>query len=258
MGSPFKMSPGKIGGTARTTGNGFASRGLVNPSALPMHEGKVHTDAKSGNELPSYEVKSSEHSASLGSGSGGKSTYTPPKKTAAGDAAYAALTPEQKKAQDAAYIAKNTKPASNGGSSSVNSSEKKALGKLTLNQVKTDAQNQGDNRSSLQGAKDEREIARQVTDSAKAANNHIQRSINLQGPEIMQGESGDKTRFGAQRMGDRAALDETIKRRNEQRKGSKSSWPYQDGRGRKSSVGSAEKDRIKQSIKDNVSARPKA
>jgi len=36
-------------------------------------------------------------------------TYTPPKKTEAGDKAYAALTQEQKDAQDAKYIAKNTK-----------------------------------------------------------------------------------------------------------------------------------------------------
>ena len=41
----------------------------------------------------------------------GKDTkvYTPPKKTPEGDAAYAKLTPEQRKAQDAKYVKKNTK-----------------------------------------------------------------------------------------------------------------------------------------------------
>jgi hypothetical protein len=42
-------------------------------------------------------------------GSPGSTTYTPPKRTTAGDAAYEALTPEQRKAQDAKYIKKNTK-----------------------------------------------------------------------------------------------------------------------------------------------------
>lgn len=107
----FKMMPGSRDHGLKT-GTGFASRGLVNPDVAPKtHDGtsNPHTDAKSGDKLPSYEVKSSKHSASLGSSSEGGSSYTPPKRTAEGDAAYAALTPEKRKAQDAAYIAKKHK-----------------------------------------------------------------------------------------------------------------------------------------------------
>jgi hypothetical protein len=42
-------------------------------------------------------------------GKEGSTIYTPPTKTPEGDAAYAALTPEQRKAQDAKYIKRNTK-----------------------------------------------------------------------------------------------------------------------------------------------------
>jgi len=51
----------------------------------------VDPDVKKGNNAPDV------------------TTYTPPKKSKAGDEAYAKLTPAQRKAQDAAYVAKNTK-----------------------------------------------------------------------------------------------------------------------------------------------------
>jgi len=63
MGSPFRMSPGK-GTTARTTGNGFALRGLVNPTA-PFHThegGKKHVPKSESlsKKSPSYTEYSTE------------------------------------------------------------------------------------------------------------------------------------------------------------------------------------------------------
>ena len=71
----------------------------VNESVRGMENGKVGVRNTSTKTEPAVLVK----------GKPGETVYTPPKRTAAGDAAYAALTPEQRKAQDAAYIKKNTK-----------------------------------------------------------------------------------------------------------------------------------------------------
>jgi len=65
MGSPFRMTPGK-GSTARTTGSGFASRGLVNPSPqAPFHThegGKKHAPKSESlsKKSPSYTEYSTE------------------------------------------------------------------------------------------------------------------------------------------------------------------------------------------------------
>jgi hypothetical protein len=71
----------------------------VNESVRGMENGKVGVRNTSTRVEPDKLVK----------GKPAETVYTPPKRTAAGDAAYAALTPEQRKAQDAAYIKKNTK-----------------------------------------------------------------------------------------------------------------------------------------------------
>ena len=56
------MTPGGPGkGTARTTGSGLASRGLVNPSSAPthMHEGKKHSKTESlSKKAPSATIES--------------------------------------------------------------------------------------------------------------------------------------------------------------------------------------------------------
>jgi hypothetical protein len=253
MGSPFKMKPGSKSGASRDRGlMQMAQRGLIAGGPKTHEGGKVHDDARSGDKLPSYEVKSSKHSASLGSGSEGKSSYTPPKRTAEGDAAYAALTPEKRKAQDAAYIAKNTKPASSGGSSSVDSSKEIALGDKTLNQVKKDAQNTADNRVSYQEAKDEKEKQLQIRDSSDAANKYLKLQVDKKGPEIMQGEKGDLYRELAQKLGDKRAVAGTVARRNEKRQRGKAQSIQQYY-----TVGADEKSRIEQSVKENVSAKPK-
>jgi hypothetical protein len=71
----------------------------VNESVRAMENGKVGVRNSSTRTEPAVLVK----------GKPEETVYTPPKRTAAGDAAYAALTLEQRKAQDAAYIKKNTK-----------------------------------------------------------------------------------------------------------------------------------------------------
>ena len=76
MGSPFRMSPGK-GTTARTTGSGFALRGLVNPTApLHMHEGKKHVPkSETLSKLsPSKDVYSTEVKNTAGSSKTSKIT----------------------------------------------------------------------------------------------------------------------------------------------------------------------------------------
>jgi hypothetical protein len=172
MGSPFKMIPGIKSGASRDRGlKQLAQRGLI-AGGPKTH----HADARSGDELPSYNVQTATHTAS-GSGSGSeKSTYTPPTRTAAGDAAYAALTPAERKAQDASYIAKNTKPAINANSSSTKiDSKKETLGTLTENQIKTDGEIASENRVSYNKATiaDEQNLMRK--DSSDTAN----KSLNI-------------------------------------------------------------------------------
>ena len=247
MGSPFKMKPGKIGSSRDRGLVQMAQRGLI-AGGPKTH----HNDARSGDQLPSYEVKSSTHSASLGSGGEGDSSYTPPTRTAEGDAAYAALTPEQRKAEDAAYIAKNTKPASSGGSSSVDSSEKIALGNKTLNQVKKDAQNVADNRTSYQAAQSELQLQNMVKDSSDAANAYIKKRIDREGPEIMLGDTGTEVRQIAQFKGDSAATQGEVNRRNAIRTEDKpkSIHSYY-------SVKPEERGRIAETTKNLISALPK-
>lgn len=67
------------------------------------------TDSYQGGKLGVQTSRTRVEPDKLVKGKPGKTVYTPPERTAAGDAAYAALTPEQRKAQDAAYIKKNTK-----------------------------------------------------------------------------------------------------------------------------------------------------
>jgi len=77
MGSPFRMLPGK-GTTARTTGSGFALRGLVNPPApLHTHEGgKKHVPKSEtlSKVSPSKDVYSTEVKNTPGSSKTSKIT----------------------------------------------------------------------------------------------------------------------------------------------------------------------------------------
>jgi len=201
MGSPFKMQPGSKSGASRDRGLiQMAQRGLIGGGPKTHEGGKVHADAKSGDELPSYNVQTANHTAS-GSGSNSKkSTYTPPKKTAEGDAAYAALTPAQRKAQDASYIAQNTKPAVNANSSSTEiDSKKETLGDKTENQIKTDGIIASEDRVSLNKAKIEHEQNLIRKDSIKAANKSLDLASKRTG-----GYLTDSDFISAQSDGDRA------------------------------------------------------
>ena len=86
---------------------------------------------------------SGSSTSSSGGGTGTTSTYTPPKRTTGGDKAYAALTPKQREAQDAKYIAANTKISSDSSSGSSNvvnpSSTTTTKSDATSVKTKTDA-----------------------------------------------------------------------------------------------------------------------
>lgn len=69
---------------------------------------------------------------------GTKTTYTPPSKTPEGDKAYKALTPEQRKAQDAKYIKSNTTTKPLEKNSSDTSSTKKPKTKCKCQTYKAD------------------------------------------------------------------------------------------------------------------------
>lgn len=70
-------------------------------------EPKVKDDKEVTRVIKSKTVQDAKETA--GKNTPDVTTYTPPKRTKAGDEAYKKLTPAQRKAQDAGYIAKNTK-----------------------------------------------------------------------------------------------------------------------------------------------------
>ena len=137
---------------------------------------------KKKDKLPSYETTTYEASAS-GGGSGQKTktvsekVYTPPKRTAAGDAAYAALTPQQREAQDAKYKKMATKtvtkevPVSGGQKSKEKLSTKRTtIGTQTMGQVEKAGQIQAKNRTSKMAAQKEAALIQAKRDSISAAN----------------------------------------------------------------------------------------
>lgn len=143
------------------------------------------TDSTSGDKLPSYDVTTYDASAS-GGGSGQKTktvsenVYTPPKRTPAGDAAYAALTPQQRKAQDAKYKKTATKtvtkevPVSGGQETKEKLSTKTTtLGNQTLSQIQKGGSIAAQNR--LNKARAVRQAARNqaVSDSTNVANAYL-------------------------------------------------------------------------------------
>ena len=80
----------------------------VGSVAKQLKDATKEGDELSLNPNQSYVVKDQKIKIKT-KGKDAKTIYTPPKRTAEGDAAYAALTPEQRKAQDAKYIKMNTK-----------------------------------------------------------------------------------------------------------------------------------------------------
>jgi len=80
----------------------------VGSVAKQLKDATKEGDQLSLNPNQSYVVKDQKIKIKT-KGKDAKTIYTPPKRTAEGDAAYAALTPEQRKAQDAKYRKMNTK-----------------------------------------------------------------------------------------------------------------------------------------------------
>lgn len=158
------------------------------PSGLMMEGSAAYmeTDPKekqsSKDKLPSYETTTYEASAS-GGGSGQKTktvtekVYTPPKRTKAGDEAYAKLTPQQRKAQDAKYRKMATKtvtrevPVSSSDQTTEKLSTKRTtIGTQTMGQVEKAGQIQSKNRASKMIGKKEAALIKAKKDSIAAAN----------------------------------------------------------------------------------------
>jgi hypothetical protein len=137
---------------------------------------------KKKDKLPSYETTTYEASAS-GGGSGQKTktvsekVYTPPKRTKAGDEAYAKLTPQQRKAQDAKYKKMATKtvtkevPVKGGQKSQEKMTTKRTtIGTQTMGQVEKAGQILAKNRASKMMAQKEGALITAKKDSISAAN----------------------------------------------------------------------------------------
>jgi hypothetical protein len=137
---------------------------------------------KKKDKLPSYETTTYEASAS-GGGSGQKTkkvtkeVYTPPTRTKAGDEAYAKLSPQQRKAQDAKYKKLATKkvttevPVSSSDQTKEKLSTKRTtIGTQTMGQVEKAGQIQAKNRASKMRAQKEAALIQAKKDSISAAN----------------------------------------------------------------------------------------
>jgi hypothetical protein len=192
-----RMTPGKKGDlTAMKMMHGDAAAKYYDGAGMymngaPKYEGAAkgmytpmkHIDGTNkgheGSDRPSYvESKTSQTvvpatgsststSSSGGSTSGSKTkkVYTKPKRTAKGDAAYAALTPAQRKAQDDKYKKMNTKTVEVPSSSS--SSNKKSTKPSVKTEVKKDlkvSKNKGKNEL----LKDGQEVEKNRRGRAKA------------------------------------------------------------------------------------------
>jgi len=238
----FKMMPGSRDHGLKT-GTGFASRGLVNPDVAPKtHDGtsNPHTDAKSGDELPSYTIKSADHTASGGGSSEAttKTTYKPPTKTPEGDAAYAALSPAARQAQDDKYRKLNTKTVTTPPSSTASTkikSETKTIGDKTLNQIKTDATLAQEGAISKKEAEAKHETNLRTKDSSAYAQKLYRLKSKYSPTEI------DASKIQA--SADRYAGSMAEKRLSDSRFG----MP----------VGEKESNLIKEQIKNNVSQTPR-
>ncbi len=180
--SPGVSETNKLSDTSGAVGqmSPYKFTGMSGGSAFYETDPKEKQSSK--DKLPSYETTTYEASAS-GRGSGQKTktvsekVYTPPKRTKAGDKAYAKLTPQQRKAQDAKYRKMATKtvtkevPVSGGQKSQEKLSTKKTTsGTQTMGQVEKAGQIQANNRASKMSAQKEAALIQAKKDSISAAN----------------------------------------------------------------------------------------
>jgi hypothetical protein len=150
-------------------------------------------------------------------GKEGSTIYTPPTKTPEGDAAYAALTPEQRKAQDAKYIKRNTKttpgtpdkfediPSSTPGTPGTDAvKEKRGDAFTSYQQRNVLRKGEVTNRKSKKGGKKElKEEKKQAKAGLRKANdaNFFQRLVGKKGKDYRQGvRDFNKGKFGSEAL----------------------------------------------------------
>lgn len=165
------MMPGSKSGASRDRGlMQMAQRGLITGGPKTHEGGKVHTDAKSGDELPSYNVQTATHTASSkGDGkikTGKDVGVSQSKVNAYNMKTYGTLTPTKD------GLTNNTSSSSSKASTEIDS-KKETLGDKTENQIKTDGVLASGNRTELNDAKvkHERNLIRK--DSTDAANKSL-------------------------------------------------------------------------------------
>jgi hypothetical protein len=203
-----RVSPGKMGDmTAMKMMHGDAAAKYYDGAGMymngaPKYEGaskSMHSPMKHeiGHVvgIPTYETQNTtttrsggggSSSTSSGSASQTKTVYTPPTRTAEGDAAYAALTPDQRKAQDDKYKKMNTKTVttSGGGSSSTDKSkvntkvdkEKKVIGTQTQEDIINKGKELTKNRASIRNAERDKAMLESQKDSIAQSNKFINRA----------------------------------------------------------------------------------
>jgi hypothetical protein len=148
----------------------------------PNHQEKDPVD---GDVVPNYDTTNTVNRpnttpTSSTSGTTTRTVYTPPERTAEGDAAYAALTAEQRKAQDDKYRRMNTKtvevPASSenapASSSSSTTTTNTKIGNLTKNSVDKEG------KEALKNARSKR-MAEKAAQILAAKKDSLQRSNRL-------------------------------------------------------------------------------
>jgi len=204
--SAMEMSPYKMGHESPAELNG-TSGGSAFYETDPEEKKSSKT---SKDKLPSYDTTTYEASAS-GGGSGmgtktvSKEVYTPPKRTAKGDAAYAKLTPQQRKSQDDKYKKIATKtvktevPISGGQKSKESTSTKRTtIGTQTMGQIEKAGSIQSKNRLSEMSAKSDANLIQAKKDSINAAN----KTMKSFPTDVMR--SSEKGRMLATRAGEKA------------------------------------------------------
>ncbi len=203
-----RMSPGKMGDmTAAKMIHGDAAAKYYDGAGMYMNGAPKYEGASKSTYspmkhkvghvegIPTYETQNTtttrsggggSSSTSSGSASQTKTVYTPPTRTAEGDAAYASLTPEQRKAQDDKYKKMNTKTVttSGGGSSSTEKSKvntkvdkkKKVIGTQTQKDVLDKGRELTKNRASIRNAERDEAMLTSQRDSIAAANTSINKT----------------------------------------------------------------------------------
>ena len=170
------MKPGR--GPMMKTGQGIPQT-FQSPEKQAAALYQKKQDPKDGDTLPSYKTKSTKSVNTPKVEGKTTTTYKEPKKTAKGDAAYAALTPAQRKAQDDKYKALNTKTTTTKSkpaqTKTVDTSKTTTIGTKTDNQVKKEGNIKVENRQAKAIAEKKARLIKKRSDSSAAANRVLDR-----------------------------------------------------------------------------------